>query len=348
MKRTRIFTITAACLLMALMPSCRKDLCYNHFRTAAIALEWEQEWERDYGMDHASSWDAAMHGFEYHTLRPVRPEWVTMVTYTDNANPREDYMPATGDNINVGDPENQSYLFYNSDTEYIVLSDVASLMSARATSTTRSRSTIGAMMDMYPEVRSTNPPDVLYAAYVEEAPEIGLHEARPMPVRMQPLVYTYVIRYEFEHGIEHVALARGALAGMAESVFLRNGVTSEESSIVLYDCEVKDYGVEAHVRSFGAPAFPDSYYGRSEAARAERPYTLNLEVKLTNGKIFEFNYDIADQIARQPRGGVIRVSGIRIEDEQNIGDSGSPFDVNLEDWGEHEDVVLPDDIFIRK
>ncbi len=348
MKQTKILTIFSALLLLALMPSCRKELCYNHFRTAAISLEWEQEWERDYGMAHASTWDPAMHGFEYHSLRPVKPEWVTMITYKGDANPREDYMPADGDDINVGDPENQTYLFYNSDTEYIVLSDVASLTSARATSTTRSRSSLAYMMEMYPEVRSTNPPDVLYAAYVEEAPEIGLHEAKPMPVRMQPLVYTYVIRYEFEHGIEHVALARGALAGMAESVYLRNGVTSEESSILLYDCELKDYGVEAHVRSFGAPAFPDSYYGRSEVARSERPYTLNLEVKLTNGKIFEFDFDIADQIAKQPRGGVIRVGGIRIEDEQNIGNSGSAFDVEVEGWGEHEDIILPDDIFSHK
>ena len=78
-------------------------------------------------------------------------------------------------------------------------------------------------------------------------------------------------------------------------------------------------------------------------SRADRPYTLNLEVRLKNGKTFEFNYDIADQIAKQPRGGIIRISGIRIEDDQNLSDSG--FDVTVDDWGEHEDIELPDDIF---
>ena len=170
-------------------------------------------------------------------------------------------------------------------------------------------------------------------------PDIDLHASKPLPVKMQPLVYTYVVRYEFEHGIEHVALARGALSGMAESVYLRNGVTSEETTIILYDCDIKSYGCEAHVRSFGVPGFPDEYYGRSEMSRADLPYTLNLEVRLTNGKIYEFNYDIADQIARQPRGGVIRITGIRIEDDQNLSESG--FDVNVDDWGDYVDVDLP-------
>lgn len=321
------------------LTACRKDLCYNHFRTAAVSLDWELEWERDYGMAHIDNWDATLHGFGYHELRPAVAEGVTMLTYTSEISPRETFMSPDGADINVGEPGDHSLLFYNNDTEYIIFSDVASLPDARAFTTPRSRSTLSYLSALYPNARSTNPPDVLYAAYVDKVPDIDLHASTPLPVKMQPLVYTYVVRYEFEHGIEHVAIARGALSGMAESVYLRNGVTSEESTIILYDCEVKSYGCEAHVRSFGVPGFPDEYYGRSAMSRAERPYTLNLEVRLTNGKIFEFNYDVADQIAKQPRGGVIRITGIRIEDDQNISDSG--FDVNVSDWGEHVDIDLP-------
>ena len=343
MKINNIMAICAAGVIALGTASCRKELCYNHFRTASVALDWEQEWERDYGMSHATTWDGNLHGFDYATLRPGMPEGVTMITYTDNGNPRETYMDTKGADVNVGEPGEHTLLFYNNDTEYIVLSDMASFAEARATSTSRSRSTIGTLESMYPAVRSTNPPDILFASYEENLPDIGLHDSKPLPVTMQPLVYTYVIRYEFEHGIEHVALARGALAGMAESVYLRNGVTSEESSIILYDCDIKSYGCTANVRTFGVPGFPDEYYGRSSMSRADRPYTLNLEVRLKNGKTFEFNYDIADQIAKQPRGGIIRISGIRIEDEQNLSDSG--FDVTVDDWGEHEDIELPDDIF---
>ncbi len=70
MKRSSILTFTTLCLLMAMMPSCRKELCYNHFRTASIGLEWEQEWKRDYGMAQDSDWDIRLHGFEYQSLRP--------------------------------------------------------------------------------------------------------------------------------------------------------------------------------------------------------------------------------------------------------------------------------------
>lgn len=341
MNISRILKILMAVALLPALSSCRKDLCYNHFRTASIALDWELEWERDYGMAHAANWDTPLHGFEYHTLRPERPEWVTMVKYTGGAEPYEYFMPVNGDDVNIGEPGDYSLLFYNNDTEYIVLSDMASLAAARASTTSRSRASLTYMASRYPDFRSTNPPDVLYSAYFDNAPEIGIHETKLFPVKMQPLVYTYVVRYEFEHGIEHVALARGAIAGMAESVYLFNGVTSEEASIILYDCDIKSYGCEAHVRSFGVPGFPDIYYGRAadSPSRADRPYTLNLEVKLTNGKTVEFNYDIADQIANQPRGGVIRIGGIRIEDEQSLIDSG--FEVNVDDWGEHKDIDLP-------
>ena len=343
MKFSRILSLSLAVASLATFSSCRKELCYNHFRTASVSLDWEQEWERDYGMNHLSTWDHSLHGFSYESLRPDMPSWVTMVRYMGGGNPYEFYMPVNGDDVNVGEGSDHSLLFYNNDTEYIVLSDMASVPQARATTSSRSRASLATMESRYPAFRSANPPDVLYAAYLEKAPEINIHEVKPLKVKMQPLVYTYVIRYEFDYGQQHISLARGALAGMAESVYLVNGVTSEDGAIVLYDCDVTTWGVEAHVRTFGVPGFPDEFYGRSSnsVSRAERPYTLNLEVRLRNGKTLEWDFDIADQIAKQPRGGVIRVSGIHIDDSENRFDSG--FDITVDDWGDEADIELPMD-----
>ncbi len=342
MKTSKILLLASAVAVMSLT-SCRKELCYNHFRTAAISLSWEREWERDYGMSHSTTWDAALHGYEYHTLRPDIPEWVILMKYLEDGTAREEYLTTDGGEIGMDETGTQSFLLYNGDTEYIILSDMASHATARASTTTRTRSSISYILQKFPSARSTNPPDMLYAAYIEDLPFVDLHEVKDLPVRMQPLVYTYVIRYEFEHGLEKVALARGALGGMAESVYLRNGSTSDEPSVILYECDIKGYGCEAHVNSFGIPGFPDEYYGRAYENSNPRPYTLNLEVMLKNGEILEFDYDISDQIEKQPRGGVIRISGIRIEDEEGLVDSG--FDVTVEDWGAHEDIIMPDDIW---
>lgn len=338
MRFGRYLVVISALFMLAGFSACRKDLCYNHFRTASVALDWELEWERDYGMNHPSSWDELIQGFSYNSLRPEVPEGVTMLTYRGSGDPLTTFLDAVGGDVNIGEAGQHSSLFYNNDTEYIVLSDIASLPQARATTTTRTRSTLGTLRSMHPDERTINPPDVLYAAFIESMPEIGIHETAPVPVRMQPLVYTYVIRYEFEHGAEHVALARGAMAGMAESVYLRTGATSEEAATILYDCETTAYGAVAVVRSFGVPGFPDTYYGRAAGVREGRKYTLNLEVKLSNGKTKEFLFDITDQMARQPRGGVITVRGIRVEDDEAM--SGGAFDVDVEGWGKEEDIDL--------
>ena len=326
--------------LLPMLMSCRQELCYNHFPTLEIGLQWEREWERDYGMSHQSTWDAEYHGISYDGLKPGMPEWVNIVRYNADGSTDERFIEPDGGSLTVSESAHPSFLLYNGDTEYIVLSDVVSLLSARASATLRSRSTLSNVMVRHPDARTTNPPDILYSAFIENAPAVKNHETTLMNVKMQPLVYTYVIRYEFEHGLEHVSLARGALGGMAESVYLRDGVTSDESIIILFDCDMKPYGCEAHVRSFGVPGFPDDYYGRSISQHSQdRPYTLNLEVMLKNGTILEFDYDIADQLKNQPRGGVIKISGIRIEDEEAKYTSG--FDVDVSDWGDHEDIDLP-------
>lgn len=328
-------------IVMSAMTSCRDELCYHHYPSLDVSLSWEHEWERDYGMNHPVNWDASLHGFGYDALRPGMPEWVNLIHFAADGTRNENYLSNAGDNVMVDYGDGQSLLLYNGDTEYIIFSDIASPPDARASATSRTRTSLTAVTERHPTARTTNPPDVLYSAYISDISDIKMHEIRPLSVKMQPLVFTYVVRYEFEYGLQHVRQARGALGGMAESVYLLDGRTSEETTIIIYDCELKDYGCEAHVRSFGVPGFPDEYYGRAEAAPTTRPYTLNLEVLLQNGKTLEFNFDIAEQLAKQPKGGVIRVDGIRIEDEQNVATgSESGFDVDLSGWGNVE-VDLP-------
>lgn len=53
-----------------------------------------------------------------------------------------------------------------------------------------------------------------------------------------------------------------------------------------------------------------------------------------------FDFDVTDQVAAQPQGGVIVVRDIEIPDEKGM-EGGSGFDVDIDDWGEYEDVELP-------
>lgn len=344
----KYYIIAAVLLGVIVLDACqRTELCYDHYPTLTFGLDWEHEWERDYGMNHSAGWDASHYGFGYDEIRPERPEWVNVVINKSDGTIVEKFLNAEGGKISVDMGEGQSFLLYNGDTEYILLSDIASLTDARATSTTRTRAGLSYINEHHPDVRSINPPDVLYAAYVSNGPSLGVHEHPSLDVTMQPLVYTYVIRYEFEEGLDHISLARGAIGGLAESVYLRDGRTSDETAIILYDCELKPYGCEAHVRTFGVPGFPDEYYGQRRQVSADRPYSLNLEVMLRNGETMEFNFDIADQMKNQPRGGVITVKGIRIEEEQGeLPPSESGFNADVNDWPTHDIIDLPIEVEI--
>ena len=150
------------------------------------------------------------------------------------------------------------------------------------------------------------------------------------------MVYTYLVRYEFSSGLKYVSLARGAMAGMAGSVWLNSGRTSDEAVTILHDCTLESFGVQALVKSFGVPDYPNPHY----QTRADRKYALNLEVRLRNGKTKSFDFDVTDQVTAQPQGGVIVVRGIEISDEEGKQTGGSGFDVNVDDWGEYEDIDI--------
>lgn len=154
---------------------------------------------------------------------------------------------------------------------------------------------------------------------------------------MHPLVFKYLVRYEFSKGLEYVGLVRGALSGMAAAVYMHSGQTSKEAATLLYDCTLKEWGAQAIIRTFGVPDWPNALY---QPTRGQRSYALNLEVRLKNGKIKNFDFDVTDQIEKQPQGGVIIVKGLEISDEDGW-QGGSGFDVKIDGWGEFKDIVIP-------
>lgn len=343
MKTYRYIYCLAALTLLTLA-GCRKDLCYIHDQHSfsvkvKVLPEWELEWERTYDYDWKELWrEEWLH--EYEELRPTAASGIRALVYSEGDPHHESNLPAEGGRLSLSEGV-FDILFYNNDTEYIVFNDITTAATASATTRSLSR---GNFQALHAEERTVNQPDMLFGSYEEEYEAGRSWEEVELPTTLRPLVYTYMVRYEFAHGLRYVALARGALAGMAESVYLNDGHTGPTAATVMFDCTVEDFGAEAMVRSFGIPDFPGDHYNRGdedeETSDPTRPYTLNLEVRLYNGKTKNFEFDVTDQVKGQPRGGVITVTGIEISDEEGL-EGSSGFDVTIDGWGDEIDIPLP-------
>lgn len=337
MKKTMRY-IPALLAALVLCTGCRKDLCYNHDEHALtvkpdVQATWEREWERDHGTHWAEQWPPCT--CTYDDLRPAAAKGIRAIIYDDQGKHTLSNLPPQGGRLGMSEGMH-SILFYNNDTEYIVFEDLPSEATASATTRTRTRSFFESL---HSGERTVNEPDMLFGAYVGEYEAVRTLEPDPVPVTMHPLTFTYVIRHEFAQGLKYVALARGAMAGMAESVFLQDGHTGDAVATVLYEeAQLTDYGVEAHVRTFGVPNYPGDGYGPQK--RDTQRYSLNLEVRLTNGKYKTFEPDITDQMRNQPRGGVITVSGLQISDDEGQ-EGSSGFNPDVDGWGDRIDVELP-------
>ena len=177
---------------------------------------------------------------EYHELCPDAPDGLRVQVYNEDGTNNILNVAPEGDIVRMR-PGEHSLLLYNNDTEYIVFDDMNSFASAKATTRTRTRASYAGNPYMENTVENTvNAPDMLYGNYMENYTAERKIEADELPVTMHPLVFTYLVRYEFSHGLEYVALARGALAGMAGAVWLNSGRTSEEAATILYDCSVEE------------------------------------------------------------------------------------------------------------
>lgn len=340
-KHGRHLLPSSSCLcLMALLllAGCRKDLCYDHDEHGLavkvdVLADWEQEWERTHETDWEQMWPADF-AYGYDDLRPDVADGIRALVYADESGQYSEYnLESDGGRLPMNEGLN-TLLLYNNDTEYIVFSNLDASASASATTRTRTRATFNGV-DEHADERTINEPDMLYGTYVEDYEALRTVEPVTLPLTLRPLVYTYVVRYEFAHGLEYVALARGGLSGMAESVYLQDGHTDEAAATVLYDCTLETYGAEAQVQTFGIPNYPGEGY-----TRADQTYMLNLEVRLQNGKILDYDFDVTAQVEAQPRGGIIRVSGIEVKDEDGQAGGGA-FDVDVEGWGDYIDIPLP-------
>lgn len=339
MKKALNILAVASTLLVL---SCEhKDLCYIHDQHALkyhvmVNAEYRQEWEElctDY-IDWEVNWPENY--IPYDELRPSKPKGLRVIQYTTGGSRQINNLPADGGTVGLSEGEND-LLFYNNDTEYIVFTDSDHISGTRATTRTKTRATYnGNPYNKSDEEEETvNPPDMLYGNYISNYIPEKVEKPTPINVTLHPLVFTYKVRYEFEEGLEYVSIARGALSGMAMYVNLSTGETSDEAATVLYDCEVTDFGVRALVNSFGTPGYPNGSYTKGDPI-----YGLNLEVRLKNGKIKSFDFDITEQMKAQPHGGVIVVKGIKISKDDGMSGSGA-FDVEVGDWGEYEDITLP-------
>jgi len=325
-------------LVGILMTGCRKELCYDHPNHAPgvyldVKAQWEQVWERDYGCDWKNHWQSEW-GTAYQDLCPGVPEGLRLRIYKEETPKQVFNMEPEGEKVVLDEEGTYSFLFHNNDTEYIVYDGLS--VSIRATATTRTVSRSG-FRALHEGERTINPPDMLYGKYIEEYVLEKKVGAELMDIAMYPLVYTYYIRFEIEKGFEHVLKACGAIAGMAERVYLYDGHTGEEAATILYDCRLGQSCVEAHVMTFGVPNYPGEHYNRMDTDI--QPFMVSLEVLLTNGSTQSFDFDITSQMKGQPRGGVIMVEGIDIEMAET--GSGGGFDVSVEDWGEAVVIPLP-------
>lgn len=326
------------------LSSCQyKPLCYDHDPHALkyqirVVPSYDRIWEYSYeGIPAwAQNWPVGW-AKTYDHFCPAIPEGLRATVYNEDGTFSENNLPADGGVVYMSEGAHP-ILFYNNDTEYIIFNDMNIGAAATASTRTRTRATyignpyapVGAIAE-----NTVTPPDMLYGSFLPSYE----HEKVPAPldveVSMRPLVFTYYIRCNIEKGLKYVALVRGALSGMAEGVRLNDGVTSAQEATFLFDCEKTDFGAEAELHSFGVPNFPNDNYTKAEGTHA-----LNIEVMLRNGTILSFDRDVTDQLESQPLGGVIEVDGIEIDDEIGLQGS-SAFEVEVDDWGEFNDIVVP-------
>lgn len=335
--------ILISAIIAFVLPSCQhKDLCIHHREHAHkfhmnIVADYRYDWEENYGYtDWVAQWPENY--IPYDELRPGKPSGIRVINYGGEGQSNIHNIGADGGVVTLYEGLND-ILFYNNDTEYILFSrhQEGNYATTRATTRTKTRATYLGSPYANEGEETMTPPDMLFANFISEYVPEKVVDPAPIEITLQPLVYTYKVRYEFEKGLEYAAIARGVLTGMARSVTMDNGNTSKEAATIIYDCEMTDYGARALVTTFGIPDFPNvNYPTRNDG----RKHALNLEIMMKNGKMITFDFDVTDQVLAQPHGGVIVVDGIVIED--SVGTSGSgAFDVEVDDWGEYEDIYLP-------
>jgi hypothetical protein len=338
----------AVAVVIVISASCEhKALIYDHhlahYWVQIYRPVYDQDWQyasTNNTPDWSEQWDPDF-GFSYDSLRPTLPAGLRVLAndLTGKNQQSVSNIDELGGRAYLAGKDN-SLLIYNNDTEYLIFSNLGTQTAATATTRTRTRSTYLGNQFSSEEVENTvAPPDMLYACYIDNFhidKRTFEEDIDTLSIHLHPLVYTYFVRYEVTYGMQYFGIARGALSGMAGSVYLHNGHTTEQVVTVIYDCEtVEDFGARAYVKSFGIPNHPNDAY-----TRGNQNYALNIEIRLRNGRMVNYDFDVTDQVRLQPHGGVIEVTGIEIPD--SVGRlEGSGFDIEVDGWGEYVDVDIP-------
>jgi hypothetical protein len=344
-------------VMLLLLCSCRQhDLCFEHTQSYAIQtkfsyqLVWHENYDgyadiEDINLDWMDKMPMELAEIS-RSSEPTEPEGMRVIVLSDGERRAMYNVNPFGGAVSM-EPGEYSLLFYNNDTENIIFSEDYS-MAETMTATTRTRTRVTYRGNPYVEdddEHTVSEPDVLFCKYVDSFSPEDFGYDNTMELDMRPVVFTYLVSFKFASGFEYVALARGALAGMAESVYLIDGTTTENTATILFDCNLSDNCVVAQVKSFGIPGYiPESGVNVEKTLvrddGGQRSYGLTLEIRLKNGSLKTFNFDVTDQVALQPNGGVITVDGVEISAEDGkMG--GSMFNVEVDDWGEYTDVTLP-------
>lgn len=334
--------ITAAAALTAMLTGCRKELCYDHDLHGLnvrvhVNPEWEQIWMRWYGeeggMFGSIGQDSTFREF-LESLVPEPGEGIASIAYHEAGTVHRRHLEAEGGMLHLQEGMH-NILFYNNDTEYIVFTSIDSYAEARATTRTRTRASFN---ELHPEAETVNEPDMLYGAWTESYEGILSSTADTLDIQLRPLVYTYVILFEVESGIELVHNARGALSGMAGTVYMQDGRTGSDRVSVLFDEAIVDTlnsTIIATVQTFGVPDF--EYDTPLKSPTEEDIFAVSLEVALASGTYaFPDDFFISEQMHNQPRGGIITVQVPAIQ-----ADGGGMFEVDVDDWEDEEEIPLP-------
>lgn len=336
--------ILASCAMLTAisLTSCeQKDLCLDHWSHAfscdiMVETDWQLKWEykNPDGVDWSAEWPEQHFGFSYESLDPLTSSGIRCLVYQGGVLDISN-IDSEGGKIYMR-PGESSMLFFNNDTEHILFSGIDKSATAMASTQPIFRSSyLGSPFSGSEEGENTvSPPDFLFSHYIEEYKASASELIPTLSFTMKPLVFRYLIRVSIEEGRDYAAVARGALSGMASSVFLTDGRTDKTEATLMFDFEMKDFGMEAVVNSFGLPNLPDPDYSRGDEANG-----LNVEIRLKNGKIINHHFNVTDLLSSQPRGGVIELGGIVITEEEGKESTGS-FDVDVNGWGEYEDVPI--------
>lgn len=336
----KIILLTGIALLAV---GCRKDLTYEIEEVVPgyrmdLEIDWTLEWELSNGFDWSVNWDQSLFDEDYEYYRPKKPEGFGVVLY-DKSNDdfvynREMHLPTEGGKITV-DESTRALLFYSDDSEYISLTNMSAPHTVYASTSTRVRASFD---ELHSGEKTVSTPDMMYGAYLE-IDDLQYKEGyQNYKVSFNPLVYGYIVRFAIETNKEYISLARGALAGMAEGIYLKDRRTSDTTVTMFFDCDLKSYGVGAQVLTFGIPGHTLDGESRADDNGGRR-YDIKLEILLKNGNILTYDFDVTDQIVSQPRGGVIFLDDILIPDDV-AKEPNSGFVPNVSDWGDFIDVKL--------